>query len=240
MGGNSLHPLVVIPAFNEAASLPGVVDELRQHRPDLPILVVDDASTDGSGDLLPSLEVQRLQLGQHLGIGGAMRAGLRWARFKGHDTVVRLDADGQHMAGQIQVLLESLADSDAVVGSRYGGVQGYASSPGRRLVQHVLAIALARITKQSVTDSTSGFWAFGPRALALLGDHYPRGYSEPELRLFLHRNGLKVVEAPTEMRERLGGRSTITLRRALVALATTALVMIVVPLRGTVRTAHDA
>jgi hypothetical protein len=234
------NPLVVIPAFNEAASLPGVVVELSQQRPDLPILVVDDASDDGSGELLPTLDVRWLELGQHLGIGGAVRAGLRYARLQGHDTVVRLDADGQHIPDEIEHLLQALGDSDAVVGSRNRGVQGYVPSPGRRLVQRALAFALTRITRQPVTDPTSGFWAFGPRAVALLADHYPRGYSEPELRLFLHRNGLRVVEAPTKMRERRGGRSTLTLRRAIVALATTALVMVVVPLRGTVRTAGDA
>jgi glycosyltransferase involved in cell wall biosynthesis len=231
---------VVIPARNEAASLPALIDELHQQHPDLPVLVVDDASTDGSGALLPSLGVCWLQMGQHLGIGGAVRAGLRWARLQGHDTVVRLDADGQHMPEQIDHLVLPLAQSDAVVGSRYLGVGGYSSPAGRRLLQRALAIPLTRITGQPVTDPTSGFWAFGPRAVALLADHYPRGYSEPELRLFLHRNGLCVVEAPVKMQERRDGRSTITLRRALVALAVTALVMVVAPLRGAVRSSGDA
>src|SRR5262245_53349189 len=77
--------LVVIPAYNEAANLPRVVDEIRRRWTRLEILVVDDASEDTTRLLLPTLSVRWLTLPQHLGLGGAMRAGLRFASLTGHD-----------------------------------------------------------------------------------------------------------------------------------------------------------
>ena len=115
-----MPPLVLIPAYNEAATLAAVVAEVAAERPDLGVLVVDDASTDGTGELLPRLGVAWLELGQHLGVGGALRAGLRWARMHGVDTVVRMDGDGQHGAGSIADLLAPLGTGqvDAQVARR--------------------------------------------------------------------------------------------------------------------------
>jgi hypothetical protein len=96
------------------------------------------------------------------------------------------------------------------------------------------------VTRKRVTDPTSGFWLFGPRALRLLGGHHPAGYAEPELLLFLSRNRLDVAEVAIRMRPRLAGRTSLTARRALSALARTALALVVVPLRQLVdRQAHD-
>jgi glycosyltransferase involved in cell wall biosynthesis len=231
----AVKTLAVIPAFNEAATLAGVVDDLREHLPEVTILVVDDASTDGTGDLLPRLGVRWLQLTQHLGLGCAMRVGLRYGRMLGFDCALRLDGDGQHVAGEAERLLEVVSGgADAAVGSRFVEPSGYRSPPLRKLVHRLLAFGLSRVTGRRVTDPTSGFWAFGPRALKILGDHYPHGYSEPELLLFLCRNQLSVTEVAVTMRERQGGRSTLTLPRAGLAVARTALAMVIVPRRATV------
>jgi glycosyltransferase involved in cell wall biosynthesis len=232
-----LSTLVLIPAFNELASLPALVEELQRLRPDLPILVVDDASTDGSGELLPRLPVQHLQLAQHLGLGGAVRAGLRYARTLGFQCVVRLDADGQHPPAQIEALLDPVLRgvAGAAVGSRFCGEVEYRATPLRRAMQVVLATLLTWVTGRRVTDPTSGFWAFGPSALGLLADHHPRGYSEPELHLFLHRNGVDVQEVSVHMRPRTQGRSSLSLPRAGLATLRAFLVLVVVPRRRRIR-----
>ena len=165
-----------------------------------------------------------------------MRAGLRYARLTGHDTVVRVDGDGQHRPDQIERLLRPIRDAraDAVQGSRYSGGTSYASQGVRRLGQRLLGLLLSAIMRQRVTDPTSGFWAFGPRAVRLLADHHPTGYPEPELLLLLSRNRLTVTEVPIEMRGRLAGRSSLTLARAGLALARVLLAVVVVPLRAPV------
>jgi glycosyltransferase involved in cell wall biosynthesis len=232
-----LRCLALVPVHNEVASLAGVVAELRDQAPALDVLVIDDASTDGTGEVLPRLGVRWLQLGQHVGLGGALRAGLRWARALGYGVVVRIDGDGQHPASEIHRLLAVIESNGAaaVLGSRFLERSGYTQGRLRGALQALLAWALSRLTGSKVTDPTSGFWAFGPRAVRLLGDHYPPGYSEPELMLFLWRNRLTVAEVAVTMRARQGGRSTLTAPRAALALARTLLALVVVPLRRMVR-----
>lgn len=232
--------LVVIPAHNEVESLAETVAELRRVRPDLDVLVIDDGSDDGSAALVPSLGVPWLRFPMCLGIGTAMRAALRYATLHGHDTVVRIDADGQHAPEDLAGLLGAVTAvgrdaADAAVGSRYleGAGAGFRASGGRRVVQRVLGRCLGWVVRRRVTDPTSGFWAFGPAAVRLLGEHHPTGYAEPELHLLLWRQGLKVVEVPVSMRARGAGRSTLTWSRALTAVARAFLALVVAPLRNT-------
>jgi glycosyltransferase involved in cell wall biosynthesis len=233
--------LALLPAHNEGASLEGLVRELQRLRPDLDVLVVDDASTDATPEILPTLPVRWLRLHLHLGVGGAMRAGLRYALGLGYQEVIRLDADGQHRPDLARLLLDALRQhqADAVLGSRYKAPTGYRTPAARRLAQRVLATSLSVLTGRPVTDPTSGFWAFGPRAIRLLAEHHPTGYAEPELTLLLSRNGLSVHEVPVEMRDRTAGESTLTLTRASAAVARAVLAMVMVPLRAPVKEGHD-
>lgn len=228
--------LVVAPAFNEAASLPSVVAELRRHRPDLPLLVIDDASTDDTTALLAELGVPSLRLTQRLGVGGAMRAGFRYALGRGYDTVVRLDGDGQHDPREIAALLEPIeaGAADAAQGSRYVAARPYMTPTLRRGSQRGLAACLTALTRQRVTDPTSGFWGFGPRAVRLLEGHHPTGYPEIELRLLLHRNGLRTAEVPVRMRSRFAGRTSLNGPRAALAFSRVLVTLVVVPLRRSI------
>ena len=101
-----MRALALLPAHNESASLAAVLKEIRDCHPDLDILVVDDSSNDATQQMLPELETRWIRLGTRLGAGGAVRRGLQYARSCGYDTVIRLDADGQHVAAHISDLLE--------------------------------------------------------------------------------------------------------------------------------------
>jgi glycosyltransferase involved in cell wall biosynthesis len=227
----------LIPAHNERANLAAVVGELRACAPDLDLLVVDDGSYDGMEELPEALSVRWIRLPERLGVGSAMRAGLRYAAALGYDAAVRIDGDGQHRPADIGRLLAPIRarEADVVLGSRYSEPGLFGS--GTPIVKRGLAVCLSVLTRRRITDSTSGFYAIGPRALRVLAEHHPTGYAEAELQLFLSRNGFTVVEVPVAARSRFGGRTSLTPVRLPSAAARVLLAMIIVPFRGAVRRA---
>jgi glycosyltransferase involved in cell wall biosynthesis len=231
--------LCLIPAHNEAANLSAVVDEVRACRPDMDILVVDDGSTDETAEMLERLDVRWLRLPERLGIGSAMRAGLRYAGRLGYDLVLRMDGDGQHGPDDIDRLLGPVSDgsADVALGSRYA--TPYKQAMSARPIQRLLAACLSALTRRRVTDPTSGFCAIGPRAIRVLAEHHPTGYPEPELRLFLSRNALSVLEVPVRARPRLSGSTSLTAVRVTAAGARVMLALIIVPLRRRIGLAGD-
>jgi len=234
--GAEIHveALALIPAHNEADSLPAVLAALRAAQPDMAVVVVDDASGDGTRDVAAASGAVVIRLCERLGVGGAVKAGLRYAERRGFDVVVRIDGDGQHPAEEVGRLIEPVAAgrADAVVGSRFGdGRQPGEGRSFRRFAQRGLAAWLSAATGVRVTDPTSGFWAFGPKAMRLLASYHPEGYPEPELLMLLPHCGLRVAEVPIRMNKRLAGRTTLTAGRLGLACATIALALVVAPWR---------
>ena len=234
--------LALVPAFNESSSLARVVADIRLRAPHLDILVVNDGSTDGTQELLPALGVRWITMPERAGVGSAIRAGLRYAARHGYEHVARVDGDGQHRACDIARLVSAFGGTriDAVMGSRYVGRR--ARPTLKRIMQKVLAGCLTSLTGRRITDPTSGFWLFGPRAIRLLSRHHPTGYPEPELVLLLHRNRLSIAEVPIRMRPRRSGRTSLTPSRTGLALFRTMMALMIVPLRDAERDgggAHD-
>ena len=199
--------LVVIPAFNESACLPSTIAGIREAQPDLHIVVVDDGSTDGTGDVAASLGVEVLRLPFNLGIGGALRCGFRYAVREGYQRALQFDADGQHDAGQIATLLAPLDDgADLVIGCRFSGPEEYRVGRSRRSAMAVLRVLTRWLTGRRFTDTSSGFRAFSRRMLERFADDYPTEYMESvEALIYAVRAGFDVREVPTVMRGRVAG-----------------------------------
>jgi glycosyltransferase involved in cell wall biosynthesis len=206
--------LVVVPAFNEAATVGRVVTEARAlpNAPD--VVVVDDGSSDGTG---AGVDARVVRLPFNCGIGAAVQTGLRLALADGYDLVARLDGDGQHDARVLPALLAVLdaGQADFVVGSRYVDREGFQSSMLRRLGSRWFRILLRLACGQQVSDPTSGLWAANRRAAALLAADYASDYPEVDALVLLARSGCRIVEVPTVMRERTAGTSSINAPRAL-------------------------
>ncbi|MDI7267270.1 MAG: glycosyltransferase, partial [Myxococcota bacterium] len=201
------HILVVIPAHNEAANLPVVVEELRRARTDCDALVVDDGSIDGTAELAERLGLTVIRHFSNRGYGAALASGYRHAVENGYRIVVQCDADGQHDPAQIERLLEALARGcDVAVGSRMP-TPNYRPSLPRKMGIRFFAWLGRTLTGRSVTDPTSGFAAMNRRAAELLMEVVPDDFPDLYVRLLLHRGGFVVREVPVVMRRRLSGKS---------------------------------
>ena len=155
-----------------------------------------------------------VQLPFNLGIGGAVQAGYLYAREQGYDIAVQVDGDGQHDAGEIPRLLahlEAHPSLNMVTGSRFvdQDQDGFRSSWIRRLGIRFFAVLLSLITRQRVTDPTSGFRMCDRKAIELFARDYPHDYPEVEAILMLHAHRLSREEIPVTMRARMTGASSI-------------------------------
>jgi glycosyltransferase involved in cell wall biosynthesis len=204
--------LAVVPAYNEAATIAGVVQSLHRKTPELDVLVIDDGSTDATGRLAEQCGAKVLRLPFNLGIGGAVQAGFKYAHENGYDYMVQVDGDGQHDPGEVAKLFDATAGAervDMICGSRFATDTGYIAPISRRTGIHLFAFLLSRLLRQPVTDPTSGFRLYNHRAIALFARDYPHDYPEVEAVLMLHHHRLTMREVPVVMLQRGGGNSSI-------------------------------
>lgn len=206
--------LIVIPAFNEADALPDLLNELvalaqRPGRRSL-VLVVDDGSSDRTSAVARAAGVRLVTLPFNLGVGGAVRTGLRYAVAHDVDRVVVVDADGQHDPAGIERLLDALdAGAAMAIGSRFApGAPDYDIGSTRRSAQRFLNWVVRKVTGFPATDATSGFRAFDRSVVEFLADRYPVEYlaDTVEVIVLVRTAGWTVVEVPVGMRQRLTGR----------------------------------
>jgi glycosyltransferase involved in cell wall biosynthesis len=219
--------LVVIPALNEEAAVGTVIADVIAVQPKAHIVVVDDGSTDRTSDVARDAGADVINLPFNIGVGGALRAGFRYARRFGYDVVVQVDGDGQHNPAHIADLLAALEGADVVIGARFAGVGDYQVRGPRKLAMKLLARSLSRRTGERLTDTTSGFRAFNRTAVELFANDYPAEYlgDTVEALVIAARAGLRVTQVPVEMRPRTTGtpsqhwfKSSIYLGRVFLAL----------------------
>ena len=207
-----------MPARNEEDAVGRVVAELRAFDPGLDVVVIDDGSEDATAERAAAAGAAVVRLPFNLGIGGAVQTGFKYALDHGYETVIRLDGDGQHDPEQIPNLLAPLErdEADVVVGSRFAtSDENYRPPFARRAGIRWFAHLVSLLTRQKLTDTTSGFQAVNARAIRLFAVDYPHDYPEVEAAVMVVRHRLRIMEVPARMRGRETGRSSITLLRSL-------------------------
>jgi hypothetical protein len=207
--------LAIVPAHNEVEAIGSTIAAIHRWAPDFDVVVVDDGSTDATGEIAREAGAVVLRMPYNLGIGGAMQSGYIYARESGYDIAVQIDGDGQHDPRHIHELLDCLeADPglNMVTGSRFLGPkgEGYRSSAARRIGIRIFARILSRITGQPVTDPTSGLRMVDRRGIELFANDYPNDYPEVEAILLMHAHRLRSRELPVVMGPRLTGESAIS------------------------------
>jgi len=219
--------LVVIPTFNEADNIGQITSRLRAAVPDAALLVADDNSPDGTGDIADRLasgdeSVHVLHREGKEGLGAAYIAGFQWAREHGYDVVVEMDADGSHAPEQLPRLLDALGDADLVIGSRWIPGGEVLNWPRRR---QLLSRLGNRYTRSAlglpVRDATGGFRAYRGEVLDAIDwkDVASQGYCfQVDLTWRTFQAGFRIVEVPITFAEREQGTSKMSSRIVIEAL----------------------
>lgn len=207
--------LAVVPAHNEGGRIGRVVSEIREKVPGVDIVVIDDASEDGTALEAAAEGCRVVSLPTNLGIGGAVQAGFKYADHEGYDIVVQVDGDGQHEPELLGQLVEPIiqGEADMVIGSRYipgAEDRDYETPFARRVGITLFSWVATVITGQRVTDVTSGFRAINRRILKYYANNYPADFPDAEATILVHYLGCRIKEIPVRMRRRPGGKSSTT------------------------------
>ena len=212
--------LVIIPTYNEAENIRLITNRVRRAVPAVDILVADDNSPDGTGGIADELAASDnhlfvLHRAGKQGLGAAYVAGFGWAKDKGYDVVVEMDADGSHAPEELPKLLDALRDgADAVLGTRYvpgGSVHNWPLH--RLLLSRGGNIYIRMALGMPFKDATGGYRAYKMAVLDKIdvATVASQGYSfQVELAWRAYRNGFRVVEVPITFTERERGASKMS------------------------------
>lgn len=203
--------LVIIPCYNEEENIERVVSDLRRAAPDVDYLIVNDCSTDRSAAICRENGFSYLSLPINLGIGGGVQSGYLYAKENDYDITVQMDGDGQHDPSYLQTVIAPVArgELDMCIGSRFLKKEGFQTSFMRRMGIRILSTLLRVLCGVRILDVTSGFRACSKELTAFYAKNYAQDYPEPEAIITAVLAGYRVGEAPVQMRERMGGASSI-------------------------------
>ena len=209
-----MKKLVIIPAYNESKNLLSVIRDIEANAEGYDYIIINDASTDGTKELCEEQGLHYLDLASNLGIGGAVQTGYQYAYFEEYDLAVQIDGDGQHDALSLleleKALLSGNPHPDMVIGSRFIDKKGFQSTALRRGAIRWISFLIKILTGCRITDPTSGFRICGRNVIEIFAKRYPWDYPEPETTTSLLARGFRVTEIPVEMKERQGGRSSLS------------------------------
>jgi hypothetical protein len=212
-----MKKIVIIPAYNESASILNTVKDIQNHAPEFDYVIINDRSTDNTLDICHENHLNVLNLPLNLGIGGAVQTGYWYAYENGYDIAVQFDGDGQHDAKYLNTMADYLTEHelDMVIGSRFITNEGFQSSGARRMGIKYFTMLIKLLTGKKITDPTSGYRMCNRKVIGLFSNQYPKDYPEPETVVSLIRRGMKVDEVPVIMRAREEGVSSISPKKSI-------------------------
>lgn len=212
--------IIVIPTYNERINIPNLVPEILKIDPIYEILIVDDNSPDGTGEIAEELaktypgRIQILHRAGKLGLGSAYREGFKFALANDADYIFEMDADFSHDPKYLPEFIAIMKDYDAVIGSRYKDGISVVNWPIRRLILSWMATRYVRlVTGLKLTDCTTGYKCFSRKALAALNFNQiiSNGYSfQIEVNYRLTKLGLRIGELPIVFVDRHSGTSKMS------------------------------
>lgn len=221
--------LIIIPAYNEAANIEKVINNIVQNYPQYDYVIINDGSTDKTEEVCANAGYQVLNLPINMGIGGAVQTGYRYAKKNNYDAAVQIDGDGQHDVAFLEDMLKLLesGEADVVIGSRFVQKEGFQSSQIRRVGIRFLSILARILTGVQIRDITSGYRVVNRRFIEIYAGDYPADYPEPEAMIIAAVHGGIIKEYPVVMRERENGTSSITFKKSVYYMIKVTLAMLV-------------
>lgn len=226
--------LLIIPAFNEEKNIERLIKNIQLTCGDsVDILIINDCSIDNTSAICDRIGVPVVNLPCNLGIGGAVQTGFKYAFHNNYDIAVQVDGDGQHKPEFISELIQPIVEdkADMVIGSRFIDKAGFQSTLLRRLGINYFSQLLKILSKERITDPTSGFRACNKKIIGLFVKRYPVDYPEPESIMYLLRNRYRIKEIPVVMQERFEGQSSITQLKSIYFMTKVSLAVIIDSIR---------
>jgi len=214
-----MKTLVIIPTYNESENIERIVPEILERDPSIDVLIVDDSSPDGTGELADKMAEKNSKIfvmhrEKKSGLGTAYKAGFRYAIENGYDYIFEMDADFSHDPKCIPSFLEAIKEADLVLGSRYISGVNVINWPMSRLLLSYYANVYTRwVTGLPVKDATGGFKCFRRKVLESvdLDKVKSEGYSfQIEVSLRAWKKGFKIKEIPIVFEDRREGRSKMS------------------------------
>ena len=207
-----MKTLLIIPAYNESENLDRVISNLEATCPDYDYLIINDCSTDETGNICDERGYRHIDLCCNLGIGGGVQSGYIYARDNGYDCAIQIDGDGQHDPEYIRRVAEPIknGEADIVIGSRFIDKEGFQSTGMRRVGIKFLSRLIRIVCGAKIKDVTSGFRAVNRKFIEIFSTEYADDYPEPEAIVLSKLSGARITEVPVVMKEREGGVSSIS------------------------------
>jgi hypothetical protein len=197
-----MDPLIIVPVFNEERTIESLINQIKTAGFNN-ILIIDDASDDNSIEIARKLKINTITLPFNMGTWAAIQVGFKYAVDKGYEQVVTIDADGQHMPGDIPKLLEGLKNrADIVIGACPGR-----ANTAKRVCWRIFKL----LSGLQVKDFTSGFRAYNKQAFRKLSTYKEANleYQDVGVLIMARRLGLKMLEVGVNMNQRIWGKSRV-------------------------------